>query len=143
MTELPTRRDAVLATALIAAVAGAAPTGVAAAAATGHEHDWDWFIGEWKVRHRYLKARLGGSGEWLEFDGTTSFRTIMGGLANLDDNVLNKPDGTYRAATVRASTRKTVCGGSGGWTGVTPPPSTHRWPAASRMASASSSARTP
>lgn len=102
MTDLPTRRDALLTTALIAAASGAATTGEAAAAATGHEHDWDWFIGDWKVRHRYLKARLVGSTEWLEFDGTTSFRTIMGGLANVDDNILNKPDGTYRAASVRA-----------------------------------------
>jgi hypothetical protein len=99
VTDLPTRRDALVATALIAAASGAAE---AATAATGHEHDWDWFIGEWKVRHRYLKARLGGATEWLEFDGTTSFRTLMGGLANVDDNILNKPDGTYRAATVRA-----------------------------------------
>lgn len=101
MTDSPTRRDALLAATLIAA-AGVATSGEAAPASTGHEHDWDWFIGEWKVRHRYLKSRLDGATEWLEFGGTTSFRTIMGGLANVDDNILMKPDGTYRAATVRA-----------------------------------------
>ena len=69
---------------------------------TGHEHDWDWLVGSWTVRHRRLKARLAGSTEWEEFDGTSVLWLTMGGLGTVDDNVLELPGGTYRAVGIRA-----------------------------------------
>ena len=69
---------------------------------SGHDHDWDWFIGQWRVRHRVLKARLSGCDEWEEFDGATTFWPLLGGLGNVDDNLLEAPGGTYRAVTLRA-----------------------------------------
>jgi hypothetical protein len=65
-------------------------------------HDFDFFVGEWLVQHRRLKERLVNNREWQEFSGTTSTRLLMGGLANVDDNVLNLPSGTYRAVTLRS-----------------------------------------
>jgi len=65
-------------------------------------HDFDFFVGEWAVHHRQLKQRLAGSHDWLEFEGTTSTRKIMGGWGNMDDNLLDKPGGAYRAVTLRA-----------------------------------------
>ncbi|WGM40287.1 hypothetical protein [Caulobacter sp. NIBR1757] len=63
--------------------------------------DFDFLIGSWRVRHRYLKARLAGSTEWLSFEGWCQCRKTMGGLGNFDDNLLNGPRGAYGASAVR------------------------------------------
>jgi hypothetical protein len=72
------------------------------AARGGPPHDFDFFFGSWKVHHRQLKARLAGSTDWLEFTGTTIAQPMLGGQANVDDNILDKPGGPYRAVTIRA-----------------------------------------
>jgi hypothetical protein len=65
-------------------------------------HDFDPLCsGSWRVHHKRLKDRLTGCTEWEEFDGTSTFRPLLGGAGNVDDNVLNLPSGPYRAATVR------------------------------------------
>jgi hypothetical protein len=64
-------------------------------------NDFDFFIGNWRVHHRRLKERLANSHEWIEFDGTSNAQKILGGLGNMDDNVLNLPGGAYRAVTFR------------------------------------------
>ncbi len=112
MTEtrhLQTRRAAITAALAVAggvaAIATDARGNAAPAAApglTGHEHDWDWLVGRWNVRHRRLKARLAGSAEWQEFAGTSVAWLTMGGLGTADDNVIELPGGTYRAMGVRA-----------------------------------------
>jgi len=73
--------------------------------------DFDFFMGRWRVRHRRLKERLAGCGEWVEFDGTCEARKILGGLGNTDDNILDMPEESYRAASLR-----TFDSGSGLWT---------------------------
>jgi hypothetical protein len=70
-------------------------------------HDFDFFFGTWAVRHRYRKARLAGCEAWITFTGTCSVQPILGGAGNMDDNVIAKPDGTYRAATLRTYDEKT------------------------------------
>ena len=69
------------------------------------ENDFDFFIGNWRVHHRRLKERLAANQDWVEFDGTCTSRKILGGLGNMDDNVLNLPDDTYTAVTVRTYDR--------------------------------------
>ena len=64
-------------------------------------HDFDFLIGRWTVKHRRLKHRLAHNQEWETFSGTCEARTLMGGQANVDDNVIELPAGTYRAATLR------------------------------------------
>lgn len=64
--------------------------------------DFDFLVGDWTVRHRRLKERLAGCTEWEEFRGTCSLRPLLDGQANVDDNVLEMPSGTYRAASIRA-----------------------------------------
>jgi hypothetical protein len=87
------------------------PHGKAATADPAGLHDFDFLKGEWRVHHRKLKDRLVGSREWIEFDGTCSTRLLMGGYANVDDNVLDTPDGTYRGVALRSYDPKT-----GEWT---------------------------
>ncbi len=65
-------------------------------------HDFDFLFGHWAVQHRRLKARLAGCTEWETFAGRSSVQPLLGGQGNVDDNVIELPAGTYRAATLRA-----------------------------------------
>jgi len=76
----------------------------------GAPHDWNWLVGSWKVHHRRLKARLVGSREWEEFDGTLVNWTTMGGAGNVGDNVMERPGATIRGVGIRAFDAK-----SGQW----------------------------
>ena len=64
-------------------------------------HDFDFYMGTWRVRHRRLTERLAGSDEWEEFEGTSRAWPLLDGAGNIDDNVLELPDGTYRAISLR------------------------------------------
>jgi hypothetical protein len=64
-------------------------------------HDFDFLAGEWRVHHRRLKERLANNREWIEFNGTCASRKILGGLGNMDENLLDMPDRSYSAVTVR------------------------------------------
>ena len=63
--------------------------------------DFDFFVGDWKIRHHQLRARLAGDTEWLEFDGTTTMRKFLNGLGNLDETEIRSPRGHYHGATLR------------------------------------------
>ena len=54
------------------------------------------------MAHRRLKERLTGSGEWIDFAGTAVVQKTLGGLGNMDDNVLELPGDAYRAVTLRS-----------------------------------------
>ena len=65
-------------------------------------HDFDFFMGSWRVHHRRLKERLANNHEWVEFKGTGIAQKILGGFGNIDNNLLDLPNGAYRAVTLRA-----------------------------------------
>ena len=102
-------------------------------------HDFDFYMGTWAVHHRRLVKRLAGSDDWAEFEGTSTAWPILDGAGNIDDNVLELPDGEYRAISLRTYDPVTTAGRSGGSTDGRPPGSTRRWSAASWTASARSS----
>jgi hypothetical protein len=77
------------------------------ASPTSSSHDFDFWFGSWRGHHRQLKARLAGSEDWIEFAGTAKAGPILGGLGNLDDNVIEKPNGSYHAASLRTFDPKT------------------------------------
>jgi hypothetical protein len=70
-------------------------------------HDFDFIFGSWRVRHRRLKDRFAQCDDWEEFSGTATAQPLLGGLGNVDDNVLDLPGGAYRAVTLRAFDPKT------------------------------------
>ena len=70
-------------------------------------HDFDFLVGRWRVHHRKLKERLANNHEWIEFDGTLSSQPLMGGYANVDDDVFEVPGGTYRGVAPRSFDAKT------------------------------------
>src|SRR5689334_22224898 len=65
-------------------------------------HDFDFIFGAWRVSHRRLKERLAGCSEWVDFDGLCRAKPLLGGAANVDDNELDLPGGSYRAASLRS-----------------------------------------
>jgi len=69
---------------------------------TSASSDFDFIIGRWLVYHRRLNSRLCGCSEWTEFKGRTTTRKILGGLGNVEDNVLEFPDGEVKAAALRS-----------------------------------------
>lgn len=97
------RRD-ILATLALGTAGFAIPNAMAKALADGtpNAHDWDWLVGTWDVWHRRLKERLVGDTRWEEFPGRSAFWRTLGGLGNVDDNVVAIPSGTYRGLTLRA-----------------------------------------
>ena len=109
MTNLHTRRDALLAS-LLAASGASAGAAFAADAAQPEPMapqspglgDFDWLVGKWNVRHHRLKERLAGSHEWEDFSGTSQEWLMLGGYGTVDDNVIELPSGTYRAMGFRA-----------------------------------------
>lgn len=71
--------------------------------------DFDFIIGDWHVQHRRLNSRLSGCTEWTSFNGLSTTRKILGGLGNVEDNLLRFPEGEVRAAAFRSfdhATRK-------------------------------------
>jgi hypothetical protein len=71
-------------------------------------HDFDFLMGEWRVRHHRLKERLANCHEWVDFDGTSKASKILGGFGNIDENVLDLPGDAYRGFTVRTYDPKTA-----------------------------------
>ena len=64
-------------------------------------HDFDFAQGKWKIHVKKLKAPLKGSKEWIEFSGTSTCRPFWGGAGNLDELVVDGPDGRIDAITLR------------------------------------------
>lgn len=64
--------------------------------------DFDFQIGLWIVKHRRLVARLAGSNDWEEFEGHCTMAPVLGGLGNVEDNVLHIASGSYRAVALRS-----------------------------------------
>ena len=73
------------------------------------DRDFDFFFGRWRVAHRRLVDRLQGCDRWESFDGACVVQPLLGGRANIDDNLINLPAGFYRAATLRTPGRRRRC----------------------------------
>ena len=70
--------------------------------------DFDAFLGQWQVRHRRLKERLAGSNDWEEYDGTSRWQSILGGMANFNESVVHRSGETYQSLGLRAYDAKTA-----------------------------------
>lgn len=108
-------RRKILQLSLLAGAAGLLPFGDAlavpeASKIDGVSHDFDFFVGSWAVKHRRLKQRLVGSRDWQEFDGTCRCWSLLGGLANVNERIAHRPDGTSHGLGLRAFDAK-----SGTW----------------------------
>lgn len=64
--------------------------------------DFDFLAGRWQVKHERRASWLKNDENWFSFDGETTVWPILGGRANVDDNLIHAPKGTYRASTLRS-----------------------------------------
>ncbi len=64
-------------------------------------HDFDFLFGDWKIHHHRLDRRLANETRWTDFEGRCSARPLLGGVGNVDENVLDLPGGHYEAITLR------------------------------------------
>ena len=70
-------------------------------AARGTKHDFDFLFGSWKVHNRYLKGRLRGSTEWVEFDADADTQPLLDGLGNLDQDHAVRNGEPIKGVTLR------------------------------------------
>ena len=73
----------------------------------GSVHDFDFFLGTWKVAHRRLKLRLANNREWEAFTGTTTCQSLLGGSVNLNEGVSHRAGRTFRGMGLRAFDART------------------------------------
>jgi hypothetical protein len=77
------------------------------ASASSSVHDFDFLVGDWKLRNRKLKSRLTHSTEWLPFESRVEMHQILGGVGNIDkytDTASGKP---YEGVALRLFNTKT------------------------------------
>src|SRR4030095_804638 len=77
------------------------------ASATSSQHDFDFLVGDWKLRNRKLKSRLSNSDEWTAFESRVQMHQILNGLGNIDkytDMASGKP---YEGVALRLFDTKT------------------------------------
>ena len=63
--------------------------------------DFDFLMGRWNVQHRRLRERLKGSTSWEEFEGTSIARPLLGGLGNIDENIMERASGRAEGTSFR------------------------------------------
>lgn len=59
--------------------------------------DFDAIKSRWRVAHCRLNARLAGCTDWTTLASTSTTRKVLEGDGNVEDNVLDFPEGPVRA----------------------------------------------
>ena len=75
--------------------------------AGGSIHDFDFFLGRWRVDHRRLRRRLARSDDWETFTGTTTCQGLLGGVVNLNESVSRRAGGSSSGLGLRAYDART------------------------------------
>ena len=75
--------------------------------ATSSEHDFDFLVGDWKLRNRKLKSRLTHSDEWTEFESAVEMRQLLGGMGNIDKYTELMSGKPYEGVALRLFSAKT------------------------------------
>jgi hypothetical protein len=64
-------------------------------------HDFDFYMGSWRIQNRRLKERLKGCTEWEEFEGRSDCHPILGGVGNFDEVSFTRETGVSQGMTLR------------------------------------------
>jgi hypothetical protein len=65
------------------------------------QHDFDFYVGKWRLHNRRLVHPLSGAKQWVEFEGTSVARKMWDGRANMDEFEADSPMGRIEGMTVR------------------------------------------
>jgi len=49
------------------------------------QHDFDFFVGRWRIENQRLRHRLQQSDDWEHFEASQEMRLLPGGIGNYDD----------------------------------------------------------
>ena len=77
------------------------------ASPTSSSKDFNYLIGNWKLKNRKLKSRLTNCTEWVEFESKVEMYQVLGGNGNIDkynDTASGKP---YEGIALRLFNSKT------------------------------------
>ena len=55
-------------------------------------HDFDFLIGDWKAHVRRLPDRLVGSTQWVEYDGISNHKKLLGSNSNFEEFEVDNPE---------------------------------------------------
>jgi hypothetical protein len=64
-----------------------------------HAHDFDFYVGTWRIHNRRLRKALAGCSEWYEFEATSRAHAVLGGVGNFDE--YDAPDEGIHGLTLR------------------------------------------
>jgi hypothetical protein len=64
-------------------------------------HDFDLDIGVWATHLKRLHHPLSGSSEWVEYEGTSEVKSLLGGRANLVELRVKGAAGTIEGVSLR------------------------------------------
>jgi NIPSNAP len=70
-------------------------------AARATKHDFDFLHGSWNIHNRYLKSRLKGSSEWIEFDARSDTEPLLDGFGQIDRYVTMRDGARIEGVTLR------------------------------------------
>ena len=77
------------------------PVPTAPSTARDGSHDFDFEHGSWHTQLRRLRSPLSGSSEWVDYQGTSIVRPIMGGRANVVELSVEGPAGRIEGLSLR------------------------------------------
>jgi hypothetical protein len=64
-------------------------------------HDFDFLIGQWRIKNKRLTNYLQDSSEWESFEATGTMNLILGGLGNIDDFIAEQWKPGFIGMTLR------------------------------------------
>ena len=65
------------------------------------EHDFDFFIGKWKLHNKILKRDKSGNTEWQEFESTQEMHLLLKGRGNIDNYLTDRDGKPFEGMTLR------------------------------------------
>ena len=80
---------------------GAQTPASAGEAARDGGHDFDFEIGEWTTHLKRLRHPLSGATEWVEYQGTSSVRSLLDGRANIVELKVQGAPGRIEGMSLR------------------------------------------
>jgi hypothetical protein len=107
------------------------------ASPTSSVHDFDYLVGNWKLRNRKLKSRLTHSTEWLSFESRVEMHQILNGVGNIDKYTDTASGTPYEGVALRLFDTRTKLW-SIYWADSNSGISIRRWSVRSRTGSATS-----
>jgi hypothetical protein len=70
-------------------------------AARATKHDFDFLHGAWTIHNRYLKERLKGSSDWIEFEARSDVQPLLNGFGQLDRYGADRDGSPVEGITLR------------------------------------------